>query len=65
MINIAAIDEQLAEQDRTLRDVLSGIAEQAPLDPSTRAIVDTLAAGLAAIHERQGNLITLMLRTNT
>jgi hypothetical protein len=45
--------------------LLADIAGQAPLDPSTTAIVNTLVAGLAAIHERQGNLITLMLRTNT
>jgi hypothetical protein len=65
MINITAINDELVEQDRALRDLFADIAGQAPLDPSTRAIVDTLAAGLAAIHKRQGNLITLMLRTNT
>jgi hypothetical protein len=65
MINITAINDELVEQDSALRDLFANIADQAPLDPSTRAIVDTLAAGLAAIHERQGNLITLMLRTNT
>jgi hypothetical protein len=65
MINITAINDELVEQDRSLRDLLADIAEQAPIDPSTRAVIDTLAAGLAAIHERQGNLITLMLRTNT
>lgn len=65
MINITAINDELLEQDRALRNLLAHIAEQAPLDPSTTAIVNTLAAGLAAIHERQGNLITLMLRTNT
>ena len=65
MINIAAINDELVEQDRALRDLLAHIAEQTPLDSSTTAIVNTLAAGLAAIHERQGNLITLMLQTNT
>ena len=65
MINITAINDELVEQDGALRGLFANIADQAPLDPSTRAIVDTLAAGLAAIHERQGNLITLMLRTNT
>ena len=65
MINITAINEELVEQDRALREMLADIADQSPLDPSTRAIVNTLAAGLAALHERQGNLITLMLRTNT
>jgi hypothetical protein len=65
MINITAINDELGEQDRALRDVFADIAAQASLDPSTAAIVNTLAAGLAAIHERQGSLITLILRTNT
>ena len=65
MINIADLANRLAEQDLALREQLSGIAAEVPLDPATRVIVDTLAAGLSAIHERQGNLITLMVRTNT
>ena len=65
MINITAINDELVEQDKALRNLLADVAEQTQLDPSTTAIADTLAAGLAAIHERQGNLITLMLRTNT
>jgi hypothetical protein len=65
MIDITALTSGLAEQDRALREQLAGIAEAAPLDPASRAIVDTLAAGLAAINERQGDLITMMVRTNT
>jgi hypothetical protein len=65
VIDITALATQLAEQDRALHERFSQIANAAPLDPASRAIIDTLAAGLAAINERQGNLITLMVRTNT
>ena len=33
-------------------------------DTTGRSLVQVVADGLAAIHERQGNMITLMLRTN-
>jgi hypothetical protein len=65
MIDITALTNRLAAQDQALREQFATIADAAPLDPAARAIVDTLAAGLTAINERQGDLIMLMVRTNT
>ena len=65
MINITELTNRLSEQDSTLRERFARIADAAPLDPADRAIVDTLATGLAAINERQGDLITLIVRTST
>ena len=64
MIDITALTNQLAEQDRALRKQFAGIVDAETLDPATRAIVETLAVGLAAINERQADLITLLVRTS-
>lgn len=65
MIDIASLNQQLVEQDAALRATLGGSAALASDDPAMTALAQLLTEGLCAIHERQGNLITLMLRTNT
>ena len=62
MIDIAAVNRQLAEQDESLRATLTSVTARAIDEPAMKAVVDVLIAGLCAIHERQGNLITLMLQ---
>jgi len=64
MIDISAINDRLIEQDDALRTRMAALSAQAAVDPSTKVLLELLAEGLAAIHERQGNLITLMLQTN-
>jgi len=64
MINIAEINRQLTEQDAELRAQLSSAAAQVA-DPGLRAAAMALAAGIAALHERQGNAILLMLQSVT
>jgi hypothetical protein len=64
MINITDVNNRLAEQDQALRDTFSQIARRFDSDPNTQALIEVLGEGLAAIHERQGNLITILLRTN-
>jgi len=64
MIDITEINNRLADQDQALRDKFSQIAGRLDSDPTTQALVELLSEGLAAIHERQGNLITMLLRTN-
>lgn len=64
MINITDINHQLTEQDAELRAVLSAAADQVA-DPGLRAVASALAAGIAAMHERQGNAILLMLQSAT
>jgi hypothetical protein len=65
VIDIAALNAKMVEQDEALRNQFAQIADQHDADPATRAVLDLIGAGLAAIHERQGNLITLMLQTAT
>ncbi len=65
MINIAALNSQLVEQDEALRARFTQITSRVTDDDAMRALAELIGEGLAAIHERQGNMITLMLRTNT
>lgn len=64
MIDITAVNNQLVGQDEALRATFARASSTVVDDPAMRALIEMLAAGLAAIHERQGNLITLMLQTN-
>lgn len=64
MIDIHALNSQLVAQDEALRARFASLTESMSNDDAGRALVEVVAEGLAAIHERQGNLITLMLRTN-
>ena len=65
MIDIAALNSQLVEQDKALRARLAGIAGRIVDDAAMTAMAELLGEGLAAIHERQGNMIALMLQTAT
>ena len=62
MISIAEVNRQLVEQDAGLRAELAATAAHVD-DPSLRALSSILAAGIAALHERQGNAILLMLQS--
>lgn len=64
MIDIPALNSQLVTQDDVLRQTLEKLVAATTEETSARTLVAVVAEGLAAIHERQGNLITLMLRTN-
>jgi hypothetical protein len=63
VINVSEINRQLVEQHAALRTELANAAALIG-DTDVRAIADLLASGIAALHERQGNLIPLMLQTN-
>jgi hypothetical protein len=65
MINIGAINAQLVDQDSALRDRLAEISRNPSISADTKVVLDLLAEGIAAVHERQGNMITLMLQTQT
>ena len=62
MIDIAELNRQLVEQDEQLRATLAAHVELLD-DCSLRTIASLVAEGLAALHERQGNLIVLMLQS--
>ena len=64
MIDIPALNSKLVAQDDALRQKFADLIEAMPDDNAGQTLVEVVAAGLAAIHERQGNLITMMLRTN-
>ncbi|MGK2954087.1 MAG: hypothetical protein ACSLFI_00185 [Solirubrobacterales bacterium] len=64
MIDIPTLNSQFVAQDDALRQTLAKLVAAMTEETSARALVAVVAEGLAAIHERQGNLITLMLRTN-
>lgn len=64
MIDIAALNAQLVAQDDALRAKLAAVIDTMSDDTTGQSLVQVVADGLAAIHERQGNMITLMLRTN-
>jgi hypothetical protein len=64
VIDIPALNSKLVAQDEALRTRFAGLIESMSDDTAGQALVEVVAEGLAAIHERQGNLITLMLRTN-
>ena len=59
-----AADAEPIAGDEVLRARFARLTESMSNDDAGRALVEVVAEGLAAIHERQGNLITLMLRTN-
>ncbi len=61
MIDIVDLNRRLVQQDEQLRATLAAHAGRID-DGSLRAIAELLAEGLAALHERQGNLIELMLQ---
>jgi hypothetical protein len=63
MINIPDLNKRLIEQDEALRSRFADVAARADLDPSMKALLELVGEGLAAIHERQGNMITLLIRT--
>ena len=65
MIDVAALNRQLVEQDDALRERFTQIIGSTSADPATRALMELVSAGLAAIHERQGNAITLLVRTSS
>ena len=65
MINIPALNKQLIEQDEALRARFAEVAAGTDLDPGMKALLELVGDGLAAIHERQGNMITLLIRTGT
>jgi hypothetical protein len=65
MIDIKAIQGQLTTQDEALRARFAEISSKAVLDPTTSALAELMGEGLAAIHERQGDLMMLMLQTST
>ena len=62
MIDVTAINAGLVRQNEALQAEFARISANAPAD-ATHALIATVVAGLAAIHERQGDMITLMLRT--
>ena len=62
MIDISAINNRLVKQDEALRSRMAEISAQPSVDPSMKILIELLGEGLAAIHERQGNLITMMLQ---
>ncbi len=62
MINIADINRQLIEQDTAVRAELTAAAARVN-GPDLRAVAEMLATGIAALHERTGNMILLMLRS--
>lgn len=65
MIDVAALNRQLVEQDHALRERFAQIVEGSGADPAQQTLLELISEGLAAIHERQGNAITLMVRTNS
>ena len=64
MIDIPALNSKLVEQDNALRQKFADLIAAMPDDHAGSTLAEVVAEGLAAIHERQGNMITLMLRTN-
>ncbi len=61
MIDLVDLNRRLVEQDEQLRATLTTLAGHIN-DDSLRTIVELLVEGLAALHERQGNLIELTLQ---
>ena len=64
MIDVPALNSKLVAQDEALRQKFARLIESMTDDRTGQALVEVMAEGLAAIHERQGNLITVMLRTS-
>ena len=64
MINIPALNSQLVAQDEALRATFAQLIGEMSGDAADHTLVQVVAAGLASIHERQGNLIISMVQTN-
>jgi hypothetical protein len=62
VIDIVDVNRQLVQQDVELRSKLA-VSASSISDPSLRAVAMMLADGIAAVHERQGNGILLMLQS--
>jgi hypothetical protein len=56
------VNRQLVQQDVELRSKLAASASSIS-DPSLRAVATMLADAMAAVHERQGSGILLMLQS--
>ena len=65
MIDIPALRRQMAADNAALRSIIENIATRDGLDPTAKALVDVVAVGLVAIHERQGLMIDVMLQSNS
>jgi hypothetical protein len=65
MIDIPALRRQMANDNASLRSIIENIATRDGLDPTAKALVDVVAVGLVAIHERQALMIDVMLQSNT
>ena len=63
MIDIRAMNRQLVAENEALRAALATLGGVSGVDPSTKALIDVLCAGLLAIHERQGLAISTHLQT--
>ena len=62
MINVGDINRRIIDQNTALSSELTTAAAQVS-DQDLRAVATMLAVGLAALHERQGDAILLMLRS--
>ncbi len=65
MIDIPALRRQMAADNASLRSIIESIATRDGLDPSAKALVDVVAVGLVAIHERQALMIDVLAQSNT
>lgn len=63
MIDIKAVNRQLTADNVALRETFAALVEGSGTDQSTKAMMEVLAAGLLAIHERQGLAIAVQLQT--
>ncbi len=55
----------VANDHDTLRERFVQIVDASAAEPATRALMELVSEGLAAIHERQGHMITLLVRTSS
>ena len=62
MINVADINRRIIDQNTALYSELTTAATQVS-DQDLRAVATMLAVGFAAMHERQGDAMLLMLRS--
>lgn len=60
LFDLKALEEKLVEQDEAFRHFTKEILFQT--NPQT-ASAEILAEGLAVIHERLGNMLTMLLRS--
>ncbi len=64
MINVADITQRLMDENSALSFELTSAVSKVG-DQDLRAVAALVATGLAALHERQGDAILLMLRSAT